>query len=764
LIVTYSAIGAANDQPTRHEVDFPGLVAWLRTMYDSRGPGPKDGPWLCFADFNAHHENPQAVRRAYSHLIGSHAVPLDLDLGQYAWTAADITARLAGYQFVAWTSYSHTAEKPRWRIVVPVERPMTRHEHYATWESLAALFLRDAGESSKDATRLNYLPGACVDPAAAQFIVGEGKPYPVYIPDTVDVPEGTDGLTDAPIAGWAGPTDDDQLLAYMLQNRRAAEDAFAPAGHPTRFAALWNADAAALAPKFPHHEQEFDHTRADAALANELAFYTGSHGTRCLDLFMRSPLAQRERFREDKARRAVILACQRAPEQHAFLRPVPSSPSPESTSEHTRTVNGTTDPTRGTAPPSEPAAVSRAEDFYAYLPDHTYIHRPTGAHWPAASLDGTVGKDARMMLDLTHPVHRLSWAPGMAERFIWGELDATDELAATSWTYNRYRAPRRPRRSGAQIDPWLRLLNRLYPNDAEHIIKYFADAVQNPGRKCNHALVLGSEVHGIGKDTLLQPLKWAVGERNYATISPAEVFNDNNGWVASVIVQISESRNIGDGDGGRISKFDMYERTKDLAAAPPTTLSCVDKWVARHQVRNVLRVIYTTNHGIDGIYLPPQDRRHYCAWSDAAAMPEEESKALYSWYENGGAEEVAAFLYDASHLDGWNPGARPPQTDWWHRLVLEGNAQDDNPLADALDKLGRPEWITAEGLAKEGGPAVASWFADARNRKVAARLLAGMGYKRITNPMERRGRYSFKGEARVVYSRVAINTATFDPK
>lgn len=751
MIVTFSPYGAADDNPTRHEITPAGLVVWLGQLFAARGPGPKDGPWLCFADFNG-------AQRSYANLVASHAVPLDLDLGHYIWTEADIRVRLAGYAFTAWTSYSHTPEAPRWRVVVPVERPMTRGEHYATWETLATLFNRDCGESSKDATRLNYLPGTCLHPEHAQFITGAGAMLPVSaVPEGTEHRAGTDDLTDAPIEGWAGPEDDEQLLLYMRTNRRAAEDAFGDG--PTRFEALWTADVAALAARHPPVEadQQFDHTRADAALANELAFYTGSHGTRCLDLFMRSVLAQRDRFREDKARRAILLACERDPEQHAFLSPksrIAAQPAV------TLAADGTV-----SSPISDAAAgTSSAADFFAYLPQHDYIHRPTGLHWPAASLDGTVGKDARMMLDLTHPVHLLSWAPGLPERFQWRDLDETSAKSADSWTYNRYQAPRTPRRSGAQIDPWINLLNALYPTDAEHILKYFADAVQNPGRKCNHALVLGSEVHGIGKDTLLKPLKWAVGEKNYAIISPAEIFDKNNAWAASVVVQISETRNVGDGDGHRISKYDMYERCKDLAAAPPTTLSCQDKWVARHQVRNVLRPIYTTNHGVDGIYIPPQDRRHYCAWSDAAAMSEADSLVLHQWLDAGGCEEVAAFLYDASLLEGWNPGARPPQTEWWKRLVLDGNAQDDNPLADALDKLGNPEWVTAEGLAKEGGPALASWFADSRNRKGVARTLSGLGYRRVNNPGDRRGRYSFKGEQRIVYSRMNINAATFTPK
>jgi hypothetical protein len=743
LIVTYNGFGAAHDQPTRHELDFATLAAWLRSdFFERRGPGPKDGPWLCFADFTPHPDNAAAVRRHYDHLIGAWCVVLDFDTHAPDWSL------IAPYGYIAWTTYKHTPEAPRWRVVLQLDRAANRYEYYATWEILSVA-LGGADESAKDATRLNYLPGACLHPEHAEFRTNEGGLFPAQ---AAVVPEGTDtdGLTEAPIEGYSGPTDDDALLLYMLQNRRSAEDAFTQG--PTRFEALWTADTATLATKFPHHEQEFDHTRADAALANELAYYTGSHGTRCLDLFMRSALAQRDRFREDKARRAVILACQRDAKQHAFMSPAARIVAPSITV----TMDPASVPTAPDSTEGAGSAISQAADFFAYLPDHDYIHRPTGMHWPAASLDGTVGKDARMMLDLTHPVHLLGWAPGLAERFLVKELDVSNHRAAESWVYNQYRSPRRPTASPAQIDPWLKLLNRLYPNDGDHLLKYFADAVQNPGRKCNHAIVLGSGTHGIGKDTLLKPLRRAVGESNYAVIQPKALFADFNPWTASVVVQISEMRNVGDGQGDRISKYDMYERCKDLAAAPPATLERNVKHVSQQQIQNVLRLIVTTNHGVDGIYIDPEDRRHFCAWSDAPAMLPADAEALHQWLDAGGTEAVAAFLHDASLLDGWNPGAPPPKTDWWRRLVLEGNPQDDNPLADAIERLGAPAWVTAEWLAKDGGPECAGWLADLRNKKQVSRLLAKSGYTRLPNPSDKRGRWHMNGQQRIVYAKKTL--------
>lgn len=329
MIVSYSALGASDNQPSRHEVTHSTLVDWLREFYEGRGPGAKDGPYLVFADFGTEPAGPEGTigTRDYAHLQASYAVPLDLDLGGYAWTADSIRERLTGYQFLAWTSYSNTAEVPRWRVVVMTERGMNADEHRGTWTALAALFANDCGQSSKDATRLNYLPGLCLHPEAAQFMHGEGVGFPVSAP-ILDVNRAdTSELTDEPVEGWDGPEDDDELIGHMLAARSKAQDAFAPPGTPTRFEALWYADAAYLSRKFPpkEHDEEYDKTACDLALANELAYYTGSHGTRCVEIMARGALAQRDSYEERKGVRAVLRACT-GRTMHAFMRKLPPVP------------------------------------------------------------------------------------------------------------------------------------------------------------------------------------------------------------------------------------------------------------------------------------------------------------------------------------------------------------------------------------------------------------------------------------------------------
>ncbi len=82
--------------------------------------------------------------------------------------------------------------------------------------------------------------------------------------------------------------------------------------------------------------------------------------------------------------------------------------------------------------------------------------------------------------------------------------------------------PRRPARGSTTS-------TRSIRDDADHIIMWLAHRVQRPQEKINHALVLGG-AQGIGKDTLLEPVKRAVGPWNFAEVSPQQMLGRFNGF------------------------------------------------------------------------------------------------------------------------------------------------------------------------------------------------------------------------------------------
>jgi hypothetical protein len=752
-------LNAKDSHPTPYATTWDEFVGWLRSHYDARKPGPKDGPYVCAATFTDNHRhlkkgNPQ-----------SWAIPLDVDQAPGA-TADTIRATLHGYKFVAHTTHNHTTAVPRWRVFVALEHPVDAATHEATHRTLVGLFGGLAAANSCDATRVNYMPDRCKHPDQAEFIQGDGALYPptAVVPDP---PAVTEHGGDGPVPGWAGPADDTTLVLVACTKRIKPDETF---GGPVHFAMYWEANEAWLAVRHPPSTDDLGKgrswhwTEADAAFANECLFYTGGDIERSARLMRASGLGQLREGDDDWSERKVYLALNlglqgRKPDQYYFMgKPALEAPPPADV------PAGTTPPPEAPEPPGEldaiknipaPKPTASMNDYFVFMQDNTYLHRPSGKRMSATAVAKEIGKDAADVLVLTHPVHSLTWAPGMPERFTLDELDSTHVGGERVWLYNEYRAPRAPRLSG-DVSLWLNLVNRLFPDDADHIVNYFADAVQNPGRKCNHALVLGSGVHGIGKDTLLAPLQYAVGEKNFRAIKPTALGESFNPWVRSVVVQISESRDLGDGFNS-LSRYEMYERCKDLAAAPPRSLECNEKHKGQYPVANVLRLILTTNYQTDGLHMDPNDRRHYCAWSDAEKMSESDAMAMWAWYEAGGLEAVAFYLRGVElKARGFNRTAPPLRTDWWHQLVAGGASNEEDRFSDALDKLGRPEWATLPMVAEAGGPDLGGWMKHPGNNRKVEREMVKAGYQRLPNADDKRGRLYVQGVRQIVYRRSDI--------
>lgn len=213
------------------------------------------------------------------------------------------------------------------------------------------------------------------------------------------------------------------------------------------------------------------------------------------------------------------------------------------------------------------------DEFFAYMVMHNYIFVPTRDLWPASSVnarippvsDGSQTVSASAWLDKHKPVEQMTWAPGEP-------LLIKDRLLAEGgWVehpgvacFNLYRPPNIVLGDPNKAGPWLDHLHRVFGDSAEHILQWLAHRRQRPAEKINHALVLGG-AQGIGKDTALEPVKRAVGPWNFAEVSPQHMLGRFNGYLRSVILRISEARDLGEYD-----RFKFYDHLKSYIAAPPT--------------------------------------------------------------------------------------------------------------------------------------------------------------------------------------------------
>ncbi|MCI0598595.1 MAG: DUF5906 domain-containing protein [Beijerinckiaceae bacterium] len=416
------------------------------------------------------------------------------------------------------------------------------------------------------------------------------------------------------------------------------------------------------------------------------------------------------------------------------------------------------------------------DDFRAFMEMHAYIFTPSGAMWPASSVNSRIPpiplfkKDGEPLLDKDgnqkkiqtaawldkhRPVETMTWAPGESMLIPDRLISDGGWISRKGVTcFNLYRPPPLVPHNGAEASQWLDHVRKVFPDDADHIVKWLAHRVQHPEQKINHALILGGN-QGVGKDTLLEPVKRAIGPWNFLEVSPQQTLEPYNGFLKSVVLRVNEARDLGD-----IDRFKFYDHMKAYTAAPPDMLRVNEKYLKAHYVFNCTGVIITSNHKTDGIFLPADDRRHFVAWSD---LVKEDFEAeywnnLWSWYEHGGFTSVAAFLCNLD-ISGFDPKAPPPKTQAFWEIVDASSAPEDAELADVLDELGIPDATTLNKITSAaGGKEIETWLRDRKNRRLIPHRLEKCGYVPVRNDAANDGCWKIAGTRQKIYcnSRLSI--------
>jgi len=435
------------------------------------------------------------------------------------------------------------------------------------------------------------------------------------------------------------------------------------------------------------------------------------------------------------------------------------------------------------------------DDFYALAPANRYIYRPTRDLWTNEAVDSRL--PPRPLLDASgNPVrvngkvkmipaskwlaqHRsvehMTWAPGEPE-VIEGKLLIDDGWIEKpgARTYNTYMPPTIKLGDPAQATRWLEHWYKLYPRDiAEHSIAWLAHRRQYPGIKPNHGLVFIGDPD-IGKDTLLVPVRYAVGTWNFRDIALNDLVGKNNDFLCAVIVRVNEARDVGDANRGRIDRYGLHDHMKALMASPPETHRINRKYVPEYISLSRAGFITTSNHE-DALYLPADDRRNAIAKSKCTRADFDKGyfDELYHWYYyEGGINHVVAYLqsYD---LANFNPKLAPPKTEAFWEMVNIDRGPEHAVLADAIDQIAEerdhkrdadgnikpPDALTLAELAVKA-PGI-EWLTDQRKNRAIRHRLKRCGYTIVSNPGAIRsgGYWVINGKRQAIYARVELTPA-----
>lgn len=396
------------------------------------------------------------------------------------------------------------------------------------------------------------------------------------------------------------------------------------------------------------------------------------------------------------------------------------------------------------------------EDFFAYMPTGQFLHVPTHGLWPAKSVNArTRNPKAAEWLRTNRAIEGMTWAPGEPPIIL-------DKIAAESgWKhkpgcalFNLYE-PTPPGQGDADdIGPWLTHLEFLFPEQAvrDHLTFFCAHVLQRPQIKINHALVIGGG-QGIGKDTLIEPLRHGVGPTNWREVSPRDLIESPwNDYARCKVMRMNEAHDLGE-----TTRRTFYEHLKPYLSSPPNMLRVNAKYQPTFYVPNVCAPIITTNYR-DSLHVADDDRRLLWAWSPRAVsdFTTDYFKTLWSWLRDSGLDNVVAYL-SGLDLGSFDPTAPPPKTETWHNAVLVNHPIEDDEMRDVLDELFQPDAVTIETIAFQAPSEFRDWLKDRKNATKIPHRLEACGYAIVRNPDAKSdGRWRIAGKKRRVYAKIKL--------
>jgi hypothetical protein len=162
---------AAARTVTLKDVTLTELAALIG---DAEARSKKALPWLKGARFGESRTNDGSLRHN-ANVIGFTLVNLDYDLEQISFDDAITQVRNAGFRALLYTSPSYTAEKPRWRVLLPTSRELPPEEHYGLARAAAARFSAVFGRESFTLSQA-FLYGTARKIETAEGVTIDGTP------------------------------------------------------------------------------------------------------------------------------------------------------------------------------------------------------------------------------------------------------------------------------------------------------------------------------------------------------------------------------------------------------------------------------------------------------------------------------------------------------------------------------------------------------------------------------------------------------------
>jgi hypothetical protein len=174
------------------------------------------------------------------------------------------------------------------------------------------------------------------------------------------------------------------------------------------------------------------------------------------------------------------------------------------------------------------------------------------------------------------------------------------------------------------VTPFVEHARYLIPDKKARgvVLDWMAYLVQHPDRKQNWALFIGG-AQGIGKDTLFEPLRYALGDHNVGVIGPDSLDDGWTDWLKDTKLLLVEEFAV-------FEKKPLMNRLKALVTSPPTKLRINGKFVPQYYIPNLASFVFFSNYH-DALKLDADDRRFFVYWSPVEKREPRYYQDLYAW-------------------------------------------------------------------------------------------------------------------------------------
>lgn len=525
-----------------------------------------------------------------------------------------------------------------------------------------------------------------------------------FFPPRVAAADGSDGWQDGPCENYTYLSDE-KIIAKALSHTRLQGAAAAFAGHKkgAGFSDLWTRNVRVLAVIYPPSEgKEIGASDADFALAKELAYWTGRDHARIERLMLQSAMV-RDKWHEKRRRgtylQETILEAVAMCTAVYYIPPV-SLPAP---------------PPPGSARKLLPSVirhstyVAREEmaELFAgcvYVQDQNKILLPNGDIVDQPRFRAKfAGRSFGMCNDNTSvKPTKDAW-----EAFLSNEVIAFPRVEGTEFNprleygevvtryerdwINVYKTPDVVRVEG-DVSRFMDLLYKILPHgdDALILLCYMAAVVQYPGVKFRWAPFLQG-TQGNGKSTLIECLKYAIGNRYIFSVKSHMITKNFNAWMEHNILYIA------DDIYSTADRNDIMEALKSLITDgdQPIELKGIDSI----QKRTVGNFMFTDNHK-DAMRTQDESRRiaplysaQQSAWDRRRDGLTESyfkgAEGLYAWLEREGGYAAVAHLLATMEIDPrYNPAGdcqEAPVTSVRDEAITDGRTQLEHDVAEWIE-------------------------------------------------------------------------------